>query len=185
MDDQKIIKLLWERTERAIEVLVKRFGKRLMLTAMNILGVYQDAEEAVNDTYLAVWNSIPPKKPDPLAGFVYKTGRNISLDRLKYNMAEKRWGRYDASIDELENCIPSAALEENVDARELGRAINSFLGTLSRDNRALFLRRYWFGDEVKEIAKDLNLRPNAASVRLGRMRMQLREYLIKEGYLDE
>ena len=116
---------------------------------------------------------------------MYATGRNISLDRLKYNTAEKRDGRYDVSIDELANCIPGPALEETVEARELGLAINRFLGTINVDNRALFLRRYWFGDSVQEIAKDLGLRDNAASVRLGRIRMQLREHLIKEGYVDE
>lgn len=117
--------------------------------------------------------------------YVYATGRNISLDRLKYITAEKRDGRYDVSIDELANCIPAPALEETVEARELGLAINRFLGTINADNRALFLRKYWFGDSVQEIAKDLGLRDNAASVRLGRIRMQLREHLIKEGYVDE
>lgn len=185
MEDQKIIKLLWDRVDTAIEALAKRFGKRLLILAMNILGIYQDAEESVNDTYLAVWNTIPPNKPDPLAGYVYSTGRNISLNRLKYITAEKRDYRYDASIDELANCIPTPALEETVEARELGEAINRFLGTINADNRTLFLRRYWFGDDLKEIAKDLNLKPNAASVRLGRIRMQLREFLVKEGYADE
>ena len=123
MDDQKIIKLLWQRAESAIEALAKKFGNRLMSIAMNILGVHQDAEESVNDTYLAVWNTIPPKKPDPLAGYVYATGRNISLDRLKYITAEKRDCRYDVPIDELANCIPAPALEETVEARELGLAI--------------------------------------------------------------
>lgn len=183
MEDQRIIRLLRDRAEIAIEALARKFGKRLMAIAMNILGIYQDAEESVNDTYLAVWNTVPPNEPDPLAGYVYATGRNVSLNRLKYLTAEKRDGRYDVSIDELANCIPAPALEETVEARELGAAINRFLGTISADNRALFLRRYWFGDDVKAIAKDLNLRPNAASVRLGRIRMQLREFLIKEGYV--
>lgn len=185
MEDKNIIKLLWQRSESAIEALSKRFGKRLTWIAMNILGTHQDAEESVNDTYLAVWNTVPPKKPDPLAGYVYATGRNISLDRLKYNTAEKRDGRYDVSIDELANCIPVPALDEAVEARELGLAINRFLGTINADNRALFLRRYWFGDSVQEIAKDLGFRENTATVRLGRIRMQLREYLIKEGYVNE
>ena len=183
MEDQRIIKLLRDRAESAIEALARKFGKRLMSIAMNILGIYQDAEESVNDTYLAVWNTVPPNEPDPLAGYVYGVGRNVSLNRLKYLTAEKRDGRYDVSIDELANCIPAPALEETVEARELGAAINRFLGTISADNRALFLRRYWFGDDVKTIAKDLNLRPNAASVRLGRIRMQLREFLVKEGYV--
>ena len=185
MDDQKILKLLWDRAESALDALAKRFGKRLMAMAMNILGIHQAAEEAVNDTYLAVWNTIPPNRPAPLDGYVYKTGRNISLDKLKYSTAQKRDGRYDASIDELANCIPSAALEELVDERELGRAINRFLGTLSVDSRALFLRRYWFGDSVQELARAFGMRPNAVSVRLGRLRTQLRSYLVKEGYVDE
>lgn len=183
MEDQRIIRLLWTRAESAIDALAAKFGKRLLSIAMNILGIREDAEESVNDTYLAVWSTVPPHRPDPLAGYVYGIGRNISLNRLQYITAEKRNGRYDVSIDELANCIPSAALEETVEARELGAAINRFLGTLKAADRALFLRRYWFGDEVKEIAKDLGLRPNAASVRLGRIRMRLREYLIKEGYV--
>ena len=185
MEDKKIIKLLWQRAHSALEELSKKFGKRLMSIAMNILGVYQDAEESVNDTYLAVWNTIPPKNPESLAGYVYATGRNISLDRLKYNTAEKRDSRYDLSIDELADCIPAPALEDTVEARELGLAINRFLGTINADNRALFLRRYWFGDSVQMIARDMGLRENTASVRLGRIRMQLREHLIKEGYVDE
>ena len=185
MEDQRIIKLLFARAENAIDALAGKFGRRLMSIAMNILGIREDAEESVNDTYLAVWNTVPPNEPDPLAGYVYGVGRNISLNRLQYITAEKRDGRYDVSIDELANCIPSAALEETVEARELGLAINRFLGTINADNRALFLRRYWFGDSVQEIAKDLGLKENAASVRLGRIRMQLREHLIKEGYVDE
>lgn len=185
MQDQKIISLLWNREENAIELLAKAFGKRLHMIAQNILDSPRDAEESVNDTYLAVWNAVPPTKPDPLSGFVYKIGRHIALDRLKYNTADKRNGKYDASIDELANCIPAQALEEHIEARELGQAINRFLGTISTENRDLFLRRYWFGDPVQQIAKDFRLSPNTASVRLGRIRMQLREFLIKEGYLDE
>lgn len=183
MEERRIIKLFFARAENAIDALAGKFGRRLMSIAMNILGIREDAEESVNDTYLAVWNTVPPNEPDPLAGYVYGVGRNISLNRLQYITAEKRDGRYDVSIDELANCIPSAALEETVEARELGAAINRFLGTIKADDRALFLRRYWFGDEVKDIAKDLAIRPNAASVRLGRLRMKLREYLMKEGYI--
>ena len=185
MDDAGIVRLLWGRLERGITEMTKKFGKRLYRTAMNILGRHEDAEESVNDTYLAVWNSIPPKQPDPLAGFVYQTGRHIALDRLRYITAEKRDDRYDVSIDELAECIPSGALEEQVEARELGRCINRFLGSQTPDNRAIFLRRYWYGDSVREIAKDFEMRSNSVTVRLGRLRMQLREFLMKEGYLDE
>ena len=185
MDDALIVQLLWQRLERGIGEMAKKFGKRLHRTAMNILGRHEDAEESVSDTYLAVWNSIPPNQPDPLSAFVYQTGRHIALDRLRYLTAQKRDGRYDVSIDELAEWIPAGALEEQVEARELGRAINAFLGSLKPDNRAIFLRRYWYGDSVREIAKDLEMRPNSVTVRLGRLRMQLRDFLMKEGYLDE
>jgi len=182
MDDRKIIALLWERADKALELLARRFGQRLTTTARNILGNFQDAEETVNDTYLAVWNTIPPQRPDPLAAFVYRIGRNLALKRYRDNTAARRNGTYDLSLEELAGCILGAALEETVEARELGRAIDAFLDTLSRDNRNMFLRRYWFGDSVKEIARAFDLSQNAASVRLSRIRNQLKEYLIKEGY---
>ena len=185
MDDALIVQLLWQRLERGITEMTKKFGKRLYRTAMNVLGRHEDAEESVSDTYLAIWNAVPPKQPDPLSGFVYQTGRHIALDRLRHLTAEKRDGRYDVSIDELAECIPSGALEEQVEARELGWAINAFLGRLNPDNRAIFLRRYWYGDSVREIARDLEMRSNSVTVRLKRLRMQLREFLLKEGYLDE
>ena len=184
MEDQKIVTMLFRRVESVLDALARKYGPRLYRIAMNILGQPQDAEEAVNDTYLAVWNTVPPNKPDPLSGYIYKTGRNISLDKMKYNHAQQRDNRYTLSIDELENFLPGTCLEEQVQAKELGRAINRFLGKISPDNRALFLRRYWFGDEVRDIARDLGLSANAASVRLNRIRKQLREHLIKEGYTD-
>ena len=185
MEDVKIIQLLWDRAESALEALAKKFGQRLLATARNILGNFQDAEETVSDTYLAVWNSVPPKQPDPLAGFVYKIGRNLALKRYRTNTAEKRNGTYDLSLDELAGCIPAPALEEAVEARELGRAIDTFLDTLSRESRVIFLRRYWFGDSVKDIARYFGLTVNAVNVRLSRTRTQLKDYLIKEGHYHE
>ena len=184
MEDTHIIKLLFARSEGAITALARRFGKRLHQTALNILGSLRDAEETVNDTYLAIWNAIPPAKPDPLAPFVYRTGRNTALNRLRANHAHKRDGTYDLSLDELEGAIPGGALEEQVEARELGRAIDAYLSTLPKDNRNIFLRRYWFGDSVRDIAKAFSLTQNNVSVRLSRMRSGLKTYLIKEGYYE-
>lgn len=182
MEDHRIIQLLFARAETAIEALAGKFGKRLHATAMNILGSFQDAEECVSDTYLALWNAIPPKRPDPLAGFVYKTGRNLALKRLRRETAQKRGGGYSLSLEELEGCIPGPALEETVEARALGQAIDTFLSTLSADSRNIFLRRYWFGDSSRDIAQCFGMTENAVNVRLSRIRNQLHAYLIKEGY---
>lgn len=185
MGRDPILSLLLDRSEEAIGAMAARFGNRLMATAMHILGIREDAEETVSDTYLAVWNAVPPQEPVPLDPFVYRVGRNLALKRLGYLSAQKRSCPYELSLSELEASIPGSALEDIADARELGRTIDRFLGTLPGESRAMFLRRYWFGDSVKEIAAAFALRENTVTVRLGRTRERLRTYLQKEGYMDE
>lgn len=185
MEDRQIISLLFARAEQGITALSQKYGGRLLATARNILGSPEDAEESVSDTYLALWNAIPPRQPDPLAGFVFKVGRNQALKKLRQRSAEKRDSRYDLSLEELSPCLPGGTLEEQIDARLLGQAIDRFLGTLSRENRSLFLRRYWFGDSVKSLSSVFSLSENALSVRLSRIRTQLKAYLTQEGFFDE
>lgn len=182
MDDKKILDLLWQRSEQAIEALTERFGALLHRICMNILGDPLDAQECVSDTYLAVWNAIPPKKPNPLSPFVCRTGKNIALNRLRNNTAQKRDSRYDLSLAELEPYLGTTALDDTISARELGDLINRFLKTQKRDSRNIFLRRYWFGDSVTDIASDMGMTENTVSVRLSRTRDQLRAYLQKAGY---
>ncbi len=185
MEDKQIMALLFERAEQALAELEKHYGARLFRLTLNILTNTQDAEETVNDTYLAVWDAIPPKEPDPLSGYVYKTGRNLALKRLRHDSAAKRNSRYDQSLQELEGSIPGADFWASVSARELGRAIDAFLDTISRENRSIFLRRYWFGDSVWEIARDLSLSEGTVSTRLNRIRSKLKTYLIEEGLYYE
>lgn len=183
MEDQAIISLLFARAENAIAALEKRFESQLYKTAMNILDNPQDAQECVNDTYLALWNAIPPAEPDPLAAYVQRTGRNIALKRHRQNTAQKRNTLYDISLDELAECLPGDDLVQQLDTREVGRAINSFLTAQPRDSRIIFLRRYWYGDSVKDIALTMHMQESAAAVRLSRLRKKLKEHLIKEGFL--
>ena len=103
MDREPILALLLARREEAVGAMRTQFGKRLMMTAMNILNDRQDAEETVSDTYLAVWNTVPPKEPVPLAPFVYRVGRNLALKRLRLNTARKRDSRLVLSLSELED----------------------------------------------------------------------------------
>ena len=182
MQDRSILQMLLNRDETAIRQMEATYGNRLLRTALNILGNPQDAEEAVSDTYLAVWQTIPPRVPASLAGFAYRTGRNLALKKLRHRQAEKRNSDYDLSLEELSGCIPGRCLEEDYEAMRLGQALDTFLDTLPRDNRILFLRRYWFGDSIRDLASHLGITENAASVRLSRCRNQLKSYLIEEGF---
>lgn len=178
MDDKRLLQLLFDRAEAVFEALAQRFGQRLTQTARNILESNEDAEECVNDTYLALWNAIPPARPDPLAPYVYRTGKNIALDRLRARNAQKRGG-YVLSLEELSRGVPAPSRDQ-----ELGRGLNQWLHTLSRLDRTIFLRRHWFGDSAKDIAKSLAMTEGAVSVRLHRLKKQLKAYLTKEGYYE-
>ena len=179
MEDKALLQLLFDRRADVVfEALARRFGSRLTRTAQNILGSAEDAEECVNDTYLAVWNSIPPAKPDPLAPYVYRTGKNIALNRLRAMSTQKR-GAYVLSLEELGSSVSAPAPD-----RDLGQGLNSWLGTLSQQNRAIFLRRYWFGDSVRDIARTLKMTESTVSVRLHRLKNQLKTYLTREGYYE-
>ncbi len=180
MEDKKILALLLARAESALEALQKQYGKLLYHIAINILGIAQDAQECENDTYLAVWNTVPPQKPEPLRPYVCRLGRNIAINRLRADSAYKRCSKYDLSLEELADAIPGCCMEQTITARMLGRAIAAYLDTQTRDNRILFLRRYWLGDTVQEAAKHLGISANSASVRLSRMRQGLKEYLVRE-----
>lgn len=182
MEDLQILEALFGHSEKALAALAEKYGKGLLNLAMNILGSRADAEETVNDTYLALWNAIPPQRPDPLAPYVYRTGRNQALKRLRANTAQKRDSRYDLCLEELSDALPGGTAEEALDARLLGQAIERYLATLSRDQRVLFIKRYWFGKSVSDIAKEAGLSAGAVSTRLSRMRAALRAQLEKEDF---
>ncbi len=182
MEDRLIIQLLFARAERALTELAKKFGRGLHRLAKNITGSDEDAAECVNDTYLALWNAIPPAEPDPLSAYAYRTGRNIALNRHRRNTADKRFDGYMFSLDELAGCVADCTAAQTLDARLLGWAISRFLAAEARDNRVLFLRRYWFGDSVRDAAAAIGIPENAAGVRLSRMRSKLKDFLIQEGY---
>lgn len=184
MDDKQILKLLWDRLEEAIEALASKFGKGLYKLAMNILGNHADSEEAVSDTYLALWNRIPPERPDPLPPYVYRVGRNTALKKLRGNTAQKRHSDYTLSLDELADSLPGSTLDEVVDVKVLGLAIDHWLSTQTYTNRTLFLRRYWYGDPVKSLAASYAMSPGSISTRLNRLRAGLKDYLYKEGILE-
>ena len=182
MEDKTLLGLLNERSDQAITALAQRFGSRLYRTACNILGSHEDAEEAVSDTYLALWNAIPPEQPDPLEGYVHRTGRNIALKKLRFLRAQKRSCSYEVPLEELSHALSGGSMEEAVDSRLLGQAIDRFLDTLPPLSRTLFLRRYWFGDPVRTLAKEFSMTENSLSVRLSRIRGRLKDYLLKEGF---
>lgn len=177
MDDKQIIHLFFERSEQAITELSQKYGLLCFQVADNILNDHQDAEECVNDAYLGAWNSIPPQSPDPLRSYICRIVRNCSLKKLRTNSAIKRGSQFEVSLSELEDCIPDSSMDEQLSIRELSAQINAFLAALPKDDRLMFVKRYWFSESISELADAFGITENNVSVRLSRIRRKLHQYL--------
>lgn len=182
LEDSKIIELLYARNEQAIRELSVKYGAVCSRIAGNILKNNLDAEECVNDTYLAAWNTIPPEKPEPLRAYIFRIVRNIAIAKYHANASIKRNSYYDVALEELENCLSACVtVEQEMEGKELSQLIDRFLGTLDQESRILFVRRYWYSDSVSELAGKFRISSNNVSVRLSRIRKKLKKYLRKEG----
>lgn len=179
MLDEQIIELFFERSEQAISELDGKYGKVLHNISYNILNDRLDVEECMNDAYLGTWNAIPPERPNPLLTFVCKIVRNISVKKYHAKTAVKRNSAYDVAMSEVANYILSPNnVEAEIEAKELAHIIETFLDTLTVENRVIFMRRYWFSDTYKDIAKRVGITEKMVSMRLTRIRKQMREYLV-------
>lgn len=181
MDDAKIIELFWQRSEIAIQETDRSYGRKLNHLAYRILACWEDAEESVNDTYMRTWESIPPGRPAYFFAFLAAVCRNLSLNRLDWKGAAKRKADVVSLTEEMEACIPDNSMERELAGKELGRLLSSFLQSLPKESRLIFLRRYWYVDTVGEIAARYGMTESKVKMQLKRTREKLRSYLEKEG----
>lgn len=185
LEDQLIIKLFYERSERAIDELAKKYGKLCKAVALRITGNEQDAQECINDAYLAVWNTIPPQYPDHLSAYSVAITRNQSLKRYRSNTSQKRNNYYDALLDEMSEYLASdISVEDEILLKEMVEYINIFIGKCKQIDRVIFIKRYWFCMEIEEISKELKVSDNYVKVHLHRTRERCKDYLRKKGFMS-
>jgi len=181
MEDSKIIDLYWDRDENAIAQTAIKYGNYCHTIAFNVLSIHEDAEECVNDTYVQAWNTIPPQRPTMLKAWLGKVVRNMALNLWDKNHAQKRYQGIDVALDELEECVPaSQTVESALEDKELGQVISKWLRTLPEDDRNLFVRRYWSGDSVNDLAEEWGVTPNKLAQKMFRLRNSLKAALEKE-----
>jgi RNA polymerase sigma-70 factor (ECF subfamily) len=186
VDDSKLIELFFKRNEDAIRLTHEKYGGYCFAVANNILANREDAEECVNDAYLAVWNSIPPQRPKVFRLFLARITRNLSLNRYEKRAAKKRGGEAELALEELAECVKdSVSIESEVMAKELAEAVDGFLDTISRRDRGIFLYRYFYYESAEAIAKRFGSDPEKIYSILFRTRAKLRKYLEKEGYFND
>lgn len=182
MEDKQIVSLYHARDERAIAETDAKYGKYCHRIAKNLLTIHEDAEECVNDTYLAAWNTMPPEKPSLLSAFLSRIVRNLAISRFRRDHAKKRYDGITLMLSELDDCIPSTEnVEHTVEANALSDILSDWLDTLTVCDRALFIRRYYDGESIKMLAKASGMSPQALSSRLFTLRTRLKATLEEKG----
>lgn len=182
MEDQQIIDLYWERSDRAITESDKKYGKYCGSIAYNICANHEDAEECVSDTWFASWNQMPPKRPNILSAFFGAITRNAAINRIRSQSREKRGGgETDLVLSELEQCIPAPDnVEKTVEMQELAQAVRRFAASLREGDRVIFLARYYYVLSNEEIASRLGCSSGKVRTTLYRLRQKLRKQLKEE-----
>ena len=184
MDDQTIIDLYWARDQEAITASDRKYGGLCRSISRNIVSDWDDADECVNDTWHRAWTTMPPQRPASLRAYLCRIVRNLSIDCWRAKTRQKRDAGLEILLGELEDCLPDAADPEALtEQKETAACIDRWLDTLSREDRLVFLRRYWYGDSVKELAALCRRSPNDMAQKLRRLRLQLKAALEKEGIL--
>ena len=181
MNDLEIIELYFSRDEEAIKQTDIKYGKLCHSVAYNILNNNEDSEECVNDTYIGVWNAIPPTRPNNFMSFVCKITRNISLTRLEAMTRQKRSQAIIVSLDELAEILPDESIADGVSDEDIGTLISDFLQNEKEDIRNVFIRKYFFFDSIGDISRRYDFTESKVKKMLYHTRIKLKDFLIKEG----
>ena len=184
MEDSKIIGRFESRSEEALFETEKKYGSYCFACANNILGNEEDAKETVSDTYLSLWNSIPPKKPESLKAFAAKICRNLALNKLRSEKAEKRGGgETNVIFDEISEFVSGKDNPEiSFEQKELAKAIDGFLEELQKEKRKIFILRYWYFESIEKIAERTGKTESSIRNSLFRERKKLKKYLSERGF---
>ncbi len=186
MQDNEIVELFWQRDQSAILQCSAKYGKNLESTSYAIVRSKEDAQECVQDTYFAAWNSMPNDRPDYLGAYLMKIIRNLSINLYRKHHAQKRNTGIPLIYEELSECIPDSgeSVFDTMESGNLTRIINKFLEGLEKEKRIVFVRRYFYSDSVKDISDKMNISESKVKSMLMRLRQNLAEVIRREGFYE-
>lgn len=184
-NDENIIKLLFDRDESALGIIEKLYGRLMKVIAYNLFRNESTADECVNDTLLAIWNTIPPEKPDSIIAYAGTIVRRKAIDRFRRDQTKKRYSHENPIYFEVyEELARMEDFSEDIIRKiEMKRIMNEFLSSLSANNREIFISRYFDLESLDSIASRMHITKNNLTVKLCRMRDKLSEILKKESML--
>lgn len=182
MTDEKIIQLFFERCEDAIGEVDFKYRRYLKYISINIVKDECLADEIIDEVYFKAWSLIPPQNPESLKAFLAKLTRHLSINKLEQRMAMKRGaGEYPVCLDEMDGVISDENISDINESLDLRNIINLFVRSLGEEERRIFIRRYWYFNSIKEIARGYSISESKVKISLMRTRKKLKKRLEEEG----
>ena len=183
-NEAQIIDLYWQRDERAIKETDRALRAQLLSIAKNLLHDEQDAEEVLNDTYVRVWNSIPPARPDSLKAYVLSIMRKTAINRFKASKRKKRVpAQMISSLSELGDMLSDGdSFHTEQESQALGEILTGFTSTLPDRRAFIFMSRYYLCRPIDEIADKLGCSKSTVNKEIAAIKQELRQLLESEGY---
>lgn len=184
MEEREIVELFNNRDEKAVQEVDKKYKNYLLKVLDRMLPNKEDQMEALNDTYMAAWKSIPPNNPIYLRLYLARIAKNIAINVIKRDNSNKRISSQLIDVlDDMGEIVDKRVLpEDEVIQEELTENINIFLKKLPDLDRRIFIRRYWSMESIEEISKHFKISKSNVKVKLYRVRKKLCETLRKGGY---
>ncbi|MFN8665726.1 MAG: sigma-70 family RNA polymerase sigma factor [Gemmatimonadaceae bacterium] len=186
LPDADLVALAQEGREAAYRELVRRYERPVFSLIFRMVRDREVSEDLAQDTFIKVLNHIDKYRPEfKLSSWLFKIANNVAIDHLRKRQLET------VSIDGSPNALSAAEMEatsfdvvarqetalEEMEARELGSAIERAIQKLRPEYRACIMLRHVEGRSYEEIAATLDLPLGTVKTYIHRARHQLRDAL--------
>ncbi len=177
VDEAAMLASLRDGDERALEWFMERYAayayaiiERMLLPQLP----RTDAEEALADVFVSLWRSAKRVPEGAVKPYIAAIARNRALDALRARRVELP---LEEAVLEISAPSPDEALTESETRSRTRRAVDAMV----EPDREIFLRHYYYYQNVAEIAQALDMNVNTVKTRLRRGRERLRRELTGEG----
>ena len=166
--DTNALKEIMDRFTGYVRTVIRNFSRGTLTE--------QDVDEICSDVFFSLWQH--RESLDAKIGFrsyLSAIARNAVKDRFKSAKPPCE------DISELE--LPSVfSVEETADLHEMMRCLDKGLARLSKDEREIFARYYFYGESTPKIAEKMNISDGVVRSKLSRIRNKLKDYLTERGF---
>lgn len=186
MDERELIARLQKRDEAAFEELIRQYEKKVYTLCFRMCGNSEDAEEAAQDAFLALWRGIDRfRQESSLSTWIYRLATNACIDTLRRR--KKQSGSVSLDDEELfvDAVDTSPQPQETVEHREAQKLLQEGLSTLPEEYRKVLILREIEGLSYTEIAESASIELGTVKSRISKGRSLLRNFLSGNGNFFE